>query len=136
MAGARWLGGMSVGVEAFDHSHQECFVYFDRIGSALDAGEAETADRLCGELMRMATEHAADELAFLHRHGYPSMAGVLEAQAGLKQRVDQLQRAIRQDAATAGSMLEELKVALFDYLLRGDINFKSFVEELRRSGRL
>jgi hemerythrin len=100
----------SVGVAEFDNDHQAMLRLLEKIAVALKEGSQERAGALTDELLALARDHTAREEAFLRRIGFPGVEAVIAAQQDSLLRI-----AAMQDALVA-------------YLLRADINYKSFVE--------
>jgi hemerythrin len=135
MTDGAWVPGMSVGVAALDDAHKIFFARLAEIAEALDAHSFDDAERLCRSLLDLGAQHAAEEEAFLRRLGYPHVVAVIAAQQGVLQRCERLLALIGEKSPAARAFADTLKDALIACLLRSDINFKSFVQEMRDLGR-
>ena len=60
----------------------------------------------------------------------PQIQNVIDSQEATQAKIAVLLGAVRQDVAEARRMIDDMNMAVVAYLLRGDINFKSFVQEL------
>lgn len=127
---------MAVGVARFDEDHQELFSHLCEIERALALRAFDDADRICRSLLALGAQHTAEEEAFLRSIGYPGVVAVLQAHQALQTECRRLEELINQNSEEAGPFVAALKGVLVSYLLRSDINFKSFVQELRDLGRL
>ena len=134
MTDLNWVDGMSVGIAEFDEAHKGYIATLNAIAAALDGGRIDEAERLCVGFLALAREHGHRELAFLRRKGFPQIQVILETQEATQAKIEQLLGAIRQDADAARRMVDAMEMAVVTYLLCGDINFKSFVQELVDDG--
>lgn len=135
MAELQWLESMSVGIAEFDDAHKGFIAALHEIAAALEAGRPDEAERLGLAFFAVAQEHANRELGFLARHGYPGIDLVRKTQLTTQTRILSLLTAIQADPAAALAMIGDMQQMVVAYLLRGDINFKSFVQDLRDQGR-
>ena len=134
MADLDWVSSMSVGIAEFDAAHKGYITALKGIAAALAAGRADEAERLCASFLALAQDHGRRELAFLRRKRFPQIEMVAETQAATQARIENLLTAIRRDPAEAFGMIDAMRAAVVSYLLHGDINFKSFVQELADRG--
>ena len=124
-----WRNSMSVGVAEFDRDHQGMLL-LQEIAAVLAAGDQAHARSLTANLLALAEDHTAREVAFLRRIGFPEVEVVIAAQQ------DSLSRIAALKDATPGEkpdLIASMEEALVAYLLRADINYKSFVEAAGRS---
>jgi hemerythrin len=121
---------MSVGFAKFDRDHQHMLLLADEIWTALSEGGQEHARALVDRLLALAGEHIAGEEAFLRRIGFPGVEAILAVQRDSLSRIAALKDAMAGDAQT---LLAEMRDAFVTYLLRADINYKSFVEDAGES---
>ena len=135
MAKLHWLESMSVGVDQFDDAHKGFIAVLNAIASALNHGDPVEAERLCATFLDMAVEHGHQEVAFLRRKGFPRVQTIIEAQQATLAKIESLNAAIRHDSETAKHMVDDMMRAEVDYLLHGDINFKSFIQNLADEGQ-
>jgi hemerythrin len=131
-----WLASMSVGIEEFDLAHQGFISALYDIAAALRIGAARQAERLCADFLTLAEEHGRRERDFLARFGYPDIELIETTQGETRAKIQELAAAIRAGDGAALDMIEQMQQAVVRYLLRGDINFKSFVQVLREDGVL
>jgi hemerythrin len=123
--GLRWLNSMSVGVAEFDKDHQHMLLLLREIAAALLEGNLERARSQANKLQTLAGDHTAREEAFLRRIGFPGLEAVMAVQHESLSRIAALKNATPEDGSNPIASMED---AFVTYLLRGDINYKSFVE--------
>ena len=116
---------MSVGVAEFDGDHQRMLLLLQEITAVLAAGDRAHARALTGNLLALAEDHTAREEAFLRRIGFPEVEMVIAAQQDGLSRIAALKDAMPGEGPDLIASTEDALVA---YLLRADINYKSFVE--------
>lgn len=121
----QWQESMSVGVAEFDSDHQRLLGLAQKTVGALAEGSQERARELMNSLLVFAADHAAREEAYLRRIGYPQVDRVAAVQRDAISRVAALKNT---DPEEAGRQIAALEDAFVAYLLRADINYKSFVE--------
>lgn len=131
-----WVTSMSVGVPELDQGHKELFARVGEVVDALGRQSFEEAEQLCRSLIALGRQHAAEEEAFLRKIGYPRVAAVLEAQKTLGKQCQRLLTLITERSPDAREFADKTVGEMVAYLLRSDINFKSFVQEMRDLGRL
>ena len=134
MANLKWLESMSVGVPQFDEAHKGYMAVLNAIAIALDQADLAEADRLCANFLDLATEHGRQEEAFLRRKKFPRLQTIIEAQQATLAKIEALAANIRHNPEAARHMVEDMMQAVVTYLLHGDINFKSFVQNLADEG--
>ena len=125
-----WRNSMSVGVAEFDRDHQRMLLLLQEIAAVLAAGDQAHARSLTANLLALAEDHTAREVAFLRRIGFPEVEVVIAAQQDSLSRIAALKDATPGEKLDLIASMEEAFVA---YLLRADIKFKSFVEAAGRS---
>jgi hemerythrin len=121
----KWQESMSVGVVEFDRDHQHMLGLAQKTVAALAEGDQGLARELMNSLLVFAADHAARETAFLHRIDYPAVDHIAAVQRDALSRLATLNKAAPEEAGEQIAALEDTFVA---YLLRADINYKSFVE--------
>jgi hemerythrin len=128
-----WLDSMSVGVAELDDDHKRIIAALGEIRTALDAGEREKAYGLSLGLLNVARAHVAKEYAFLHEIGFPGIEAVISAQNASLDNIRTLSAQILSDMPAGQELATSMAHAFVQYLLRADINFKSYVEAAGRS---
>jgi len=128
MGGLRWLDSMSVGRSEFDNDHQAVIAALAAIRTAIEAGEVGEAHQLVIRLMTLADDHILREEAFLRRIGFPGIEPVIKAQKDSLSKIAALADLIQAEPGKAATVIFSLEQAFVSYLLRADINFKSYVE--------
>lgn len=132
MAKVKWLDGMSVGVPEMDADHKQLFATLIAIQEALGNGDREEALALCRNLLVLDAEHNEREIEFLRRYDYPYIDNVLMVQRKTIQGIQDLLSLFEanNDTSEITNKISSMQTAFIDYMLRGDINYKSFVQEL------
>lgn len=121
----RWVDSMSVGVAEFDRDHQHKLLLMEQIAAAVAEGGQERAYALVDSLLAFAKDHTTREEAFLRRIGFPALEELLAAQQQALSPIARLKDAAPEEQPKMVATIEDALVA---YLLRADINYKSFVE--------
>jgi len=127
---------MTVGVPELDDGHKEFFRHMSAIIAALHDQSFAEAERICRSMFAMAAHHSEAEEALLRRLDYPCLQNVIDVQVELAERLKRLLTLIIRRSPEAHGFAAGTLEALVAYLLRGDINFKSFIQEMRDAGRL
>lgn len=128
MIGLRWLDSMSVGIASFDNDHKLVIALLGEIATAANAGSIERAVEHAAELMLVAAEHTDREERFLRAAGYPGTDTVIAAQRTNLAVIANLAEMVGKTPAEASRSAQEMAEAFVNYLLRADINYKSYVE--------
>jgi len=133
MARVKWLDGMSVGVPAMDADHKKLFDLLNNIGEAMKADNREKAMTLCLDLHDLAIEHGKAEEALLQKIKFPDIHNVLMVQSQTIQGINELTALVEsgEKPKAAVEKVANMQKTFIDYMLRGDINYKSYVQELR-----
>ncbi|RAU21007.1 hypothetical protein CU669_15595 [Paramagnetospirillum kuznetsovii] len=134
MPGLNWVPSMSVGIDEFDDAHQRFISILKEIADALAFGNPDLARNRCVALLALAQEHGRRELALLTRLNFPRIEIIAETQTATQDNISALLDTIVRAPAEALGMIEGMQRAVVTYLLHGDINFKSFIEELKNQG--
>jgi hemerythrin len=130
MATDFWVDALSVGVDSFDHAHREQLNTIGRIEESLGRDDRAEAITLIEHLQRHLLTHQAEEMELLVRTGYPGIDLVRDIQSSSLERLERLRNMIRSggEALDARRIATEMRMAFVDYLLKGDINFKSHLD--------
>ena len=129
MAGhLHWLDVMSVGRAEFDHDHQQIIEALSHIRGALERGDGGAAYDLAAGLLKLAGDHVDREEAFLRRIRFPAVDVVVSAQRASLSNIADLVARIPAEPTRAAKMVTQMEMAFVNYLLRADINFKSYVD--------
>src|SRR5271157_1702033 len=115
---------MSVGVAEFDEDHQRMLLLLQEIAALLAAVDWAHARALSADLLALAGDHTARQEAVLRHIGFPGVERVIAAQQDSLSRLAALKDAPPGDVPDLIASMEDALVA---YLLRADINYKSFV---------
>lgn len=125
-----WVDALSVGVEEFDRAHREQLNTIGEIETALGQGDQENARALLDSLLRHIVEHQTEEMDLLVRTDYPGIDHIRQVQTATLARLEQLRAAVEAGAnlPDARRIATAMRMAFVDYLLKGDINFKSHLD--------
>lgn len=125
-----WVDALSVGVDSFDQAHREQLNTIGRIEEALGRGDKAEAVALVEHLHQHLTIHQAEEIDLLVRTDYPGLDLVRHIQSSSLERLARLRNMIENGEETldARRLATEMRMAFVDYLLKGDINFKSHLD--------
>jgi hemerythrin-like metal-binding protein len=121
----RWLDSISVGVAEFDKYHKRMLKLMAEIAAALRQGKHERVCERIAALRACFEDHVAREEAFLQGIGFPGLAPLVKTHEETRSHIAALEAATIGEAGAIISRIEEATVA---YLLRGDLNYKSYVE--------
>ena len=121
----RWLDSMSVGVMEFDNDHKQMLQLMAEIAADLRQGKEEPARQRIIDLQALTQSHIVRERLFLQRIRFPHVEAAITAQKELLSHITTLEAVAPKDARAMVSLMEE---AFVTYLLRGEVNYKCFVE--------
>lgn len=124
----RWLDSMSVGVHEFDDDHQQVIGLLHDIALAAQGGDPKRAHALALHLSALAAEHIRREDVFLQRIGFPGVDHVTAAQHENLGKIAALADDLLARPREAADIAMRMSQAFVAYLLRADINYKSYVE--------
>lgn len=124
----RWLDSMSVGVAQFNHDHRRIIELLGRIAEAAERGDRAVAASMADELIAVAADHIRREDAFLREAEFPGAAGVIDVQRKNLDNLTKLAALLRDGDAEIGAVAQDMAREFVAYLMRADINYKSYVE--------
>jgi len=128
MGNFHWIDGMSVGVVEFDEDHKRCIALLEDVEAAVEAGSLSLAAELCAALVQFMTDHCRREEAFLRRIGYSGIDDLIAVQNANVERLRKISLGMSEHPQAVAQLAADMRSALVDYLLRGDINYKSYVD--------
>ncbi|EME68821.1 hypothetical protein H261_16443 [Paramagnetospirillum caucaseum] len=125
-----WVDALSVGVDEFDCAHREQLNTIGEIEAALERGDRTEAVALLEHLLQHLVRHQAEEMDLLVRTGYPGTDHIHEVQSANLNRLRLLKTQVENGGPMpdARRIATEMRMAFVDYLLKGDINFKSHLD--------
>lgn len=125
-----WVDALSVGVDEFDRAHREQLNTIGEIEDALGQGDRNRACALLDGLLRHLVQHQAEEMDLLVSTDYPGIEHIRQVQAANLTRLEKLRDTVEEGAnlPDARRIATEMRMAFVDYLLKGDINFKSHLD--------
>jgi len=125
-----WVDALSVGVDEFDRAHREQLNTIGEIEAALERGDRTTAVALLELLLQHLSLHQAEEMDLLVRTAYPGIDHIREVQTANLAKLTHLKGQVEDGGPMpeARRIATEMRMAFVDYLLKGDINFKSHLD--------
>lgn len=125
-----WVDALSVGIEEFDRAHREQLNLIGRTEEALGQDRRAEAILILHHLLRQMEDHQSREIDLLIRTSYPGVEHIRATQAANLDRLRQLTARIEDgcDLTDAGRLATQMRMTFVDYLLKGDINFKSHLD--------
>lgn len=124
----RWLDSMSVGVAEFNDDHRRIIALLGEIAIAVDRGEHDAAVGLAEQVVAVAADHIQREDAFLRQVEFPGADDVIGVQRRNLENLAALTVQLRDNPAGASVIAQNMAREFVAYLLRADINYKSFIE--------
>ncbi len=128
MSNFQWLDCMSVGVVEFDTDHKHAIHMISRISAMLEQGRTRDAYNLATALLEDAQDHVEREERFLRAIGFPGVDTVIPAQKASLSNIERLADRILREPRRCQELAVEMINAFVAYLLRADINYKSYVD--------
>ncbi|MEJ2141796.1 MAG: hemerythrin domain-containing protein [Gammaproteobacteria bacterium] len=137
MLDLRWHEFYSLDVDFLDEEHQRLLAIMRQIKKAIEANDMEIASQELSFLLESAEAHFKSEEKFLEELNYP----------GLEEHKKYHQELINQGKYMKDiceGIVEDQDVALcfkgmsrfiIDDIFKGDIKFKSFIDDVRETGR-
>jgi hemerythrin len=127
----RWSESFRIGVEAIDSAHRDMLRVVNDIESAIQDKNYELASTLVGELFVISSKHFKDEEKYLEAVGYPDLKGHIEYHAELLSRAEAVRERCDEGRpeASVKNCYEELASFFIDDVIRGDMEYKSFLQE-------
>lgn len=132
-----WVDALSVGIDEFDRAHREQLNTIGEIEAALGRGDRPEAAALLELLLQRLTLHQAEEMDMLVRTSYPGIDHIRDVQSANLARLGRLKEQVENGGhlPDARRIATEMRMAFVDYLLKGDINFKSHLDMVGYSHR-
>ncbi len=126
-----WVDALSVGVDQFDRDHRHQLNTLGEIEDVLDQGDRAAAVLRLDQLIQHVAAHQAKELALLERAGYPDVDRLREQQAKdigrLRSLMEHAESGMPLDEARI--MTRNMRMGFVDCLLKGDIDFRPYLEK-------
>ena len=122
--------------EALDRDHQHLADIVNQIVQAIDDDKASECRRLVPDFVQAAKAHFAREEAFLIKLGYPDVQKHRDHHRSLGTKMEHMlefARMAEENALARESLRKELLFFLMDDVITTDLEFKSFVEDKKRS---
>ncbi len=126
-----WLETFELGIPSVDADHRHLLNIMKQIETAANAAKFETCKDLLDELVVASKNHFAREEALLEETGYPNAAIHKDYHARLLSRAQSV-KDVCKEIGTRENLKDcchEMFEFLIDDIVKGDVNFKSFLEE-------
>ncbi len=125
-----WVDALSVGVDEFDEDHRHQLNTLGEIEEFLGLGDRAEALVRLEQLLPHVAAHQVKELALLERVGYPDTDRLREAQASDLRRLQSMKEQVASGipVTDARDLVRNMRMGFADCLLKGDINFKPYIE--------
>ncbi|MGD9537052.1 MAG: bacteriohemerythrin [Alphaproteobacteria bacterium] len=126
-----WSPVFEIGVPEIDRDHREMVALTNAIRDALMAEQYELSSRLIAELLAAAKAHFEREEALLAHHGFPRLQRHVRYHVGLLDKAERMKRVCENVTGKheIRDCYDEMLSFLVDDVVRGDYDFKSFLEE-------
>ena len=130
MTDFKWYDFLEIGVDFIDNDHRELLDIIVEIKQAIDNGEKDKCVPLFSSLLQHTKEHFSREEEFLLKVKYPNLEKHKNYHEKLLLKADETKRKCeeidtQQDLKECFDMMATF---LIDDILRGDIEFKSYLE--------
>ena len=130
MQPTEWLASFETGSSLIDDQHRELLAYLSKLKDLMESGRGEEAHAECLTFRKMFEAHYADEEELLRQAGFPRMDAHLatheESRQSLNGVFSSCGAACKNN--TSGGCIEELLSILVHHFLKGDMDFKSFLQ--------
>lgn len=130
MAPKKWQKSYETGNALIDGQHREMIDCVEEMAALMKGGHGEQAYAQCLKLRDQIERHAAAEEKILQGAKFPRLDKHRKdhenARAELKEIFDNCGEACKK--ATSSPCTQELSLNIFDHILRGDLDFKSFLQ--------
>lgn len=130
MTELKWRDSYEIGVNFIDEDHKNLLSIITSINIEIDTGDYSGCAALLDKFISETKSHFSKEEAFLHKINYP----------GLRQHINYHKELLKKVKETKNNLekletKEDIKKCfngmarfVFDDILQGDINFKSYLE--------
>lgn len=130
MADLKWYDFLEIGVDFIDNDHRELLDIMLEVKEAINDGNNKKCVQLLTSLLEHAREHFSREEEFLEKVKYPKLERHKLYHEKLLLKADTTKRMCER-IETKHDLIEcfdMMATFLIDDILRGDIEFKSFLE--------
>ena len=130
MAKLVWAPGFELGIEEIDEEHRQIFDVVLQIEESIQRQDMARCSNLVSEFMDKIEQHFIHEESYLARIGYPDIEGHSQYHQKLLSKAQVLKK-ICDSEIELGRIercYEETVNLLLDDVVRGDSEFKSFLE--------
>lgn len=126
-----WAEIFELGVPEIDADHRKMFALAKRVGSAVSAGDHALCAEATAEFHDFSLAHFEREEAYLRQAGYGGIDEHAEFHARLLEKAKTMRRACEdlQEGEDLADCYRQVVAFMVDDIVRGDLQFKSFLEE-------
>lgn len=126
----QWRKSFETGHAGIDGQHRKMIACLDSIKALIDERKAEEAFEECLKFRKFSDDHNEYEEKVLRDSGFPRQ---MDHQKSHQETIDKMDEvfsscgeACKKSAAT--NCMEDMSMILVEHILRGDLDFKSFLE--------
>ncbi len=134
----KWTQSFELGVEEVDSEHRELFEIARDIEQAVERHELDKCAALVDHFVETSKRHFKNEEAFLRREGYPDIEAHSKYHESLLDKAEALKANCEKEIET-GKMekcyVDSINLVLDD-VVRGDLPFKSYLQQRRNSKKI
>jgi hemerythrin-like metal-binding protein len=130
MANLVWHDFLKIGVDFIDNDHKKLLGIMQEVKQTIEQDDFEECVTLLRVLLKESAAHFAREEEFLRQVKYPGLESHIEYHQGLLNKANTIQK-ICSGIETHHDLKEcfdGMANFLIDDILRGDINFKSYLD--------
>ena len=126
----QWRPSFETGHPVIDEQHRSLVDFLLTITLCLGDKNGDEALAQCRKFRELLNQHFTDEEEILTRAGFPRLADHLDSHRDALEKYDTLFSECGEACTKSGnsSCMETLSYLLFDHFLRGDLDFKSFLQ--------
>ena len=129
MKSIKWPKSFNTGNAIIDSQHKRLLECVDELAALIGDGTGKEVHAKCQELQQLVDAHSADEEAILRDAEFPRFEDHLdlheESTTQFRQLCQSCGEACLKDKA--GPCIPDITTVLIEHILRGDLDFKSFL---------
>lgn len=130
MAKLAWTPGFELGIEEIDEEHRQIFDVVVQIEESIERHDMARCSKLVSDFMDKIEQHFVNEESYLTRIGYPKIEDHSQYHQRLLSKAQVLKKICDSEIELGRieQCYEETVSLLLDDVVRGDSEFKSFLE--------
>lgn len=130
-----WLPSFNIGTEEIDRDHRQIFDIVVKIQEAIERDDLDTCSKLVENFVKTTKLHFEREIEFLARVGYEDVETHRKYHERLLSQAVKLEKNCYEEIHR-GKIVDcysDIVGLLIDDIVRGDLEFKSFLQEYQSS---